>query len=372
MSAVKHLPESQWPDADIQAFDEAFTPGDLFDETGGAGSHLADGSRICIRTGYGRWLGFLHAANPEDLMKPPADRVSRERVRDYVLLLNSEMRPSSVALTVQSLYYSARLIDSGRDWKWLSGIKTRLAARARSRDRFDRLTPPWQTLDFGIELMNTALSLPMTSRKTRELQYRDGLILALLSLWPIRRRSLAALTVTGHIEIEEDGVNLLLHPENTKSKSFESFRVPEPLIPYLKRYLKDIRPRLAGSRPHDGLWASSRHRALTDSRLYEIARARLLKRFGRDMCLHDFRRSAATYLAIDAPEQIGLIPSVLQHASPAIAERHYNLANAIKASRRIAEHRAEIKKRLRLSTSKTNAADAEALACGRPRQEIDG
>ena len=195
--------------------------------------------------------------------------------------------------------------------------------------------------------MDTALALPMTSRKTRELQYRDGLILALLSLWPIRRRSLAALTVSRHIEIEDGGVNFLLHPADTKSERFESFRAPEPLVPYVIRYLKDIHPRLLGPRRHDGLWASYRHGTLTDSRLYEIARTRLWKRFGKDTCLHDFRRSAATYLAMDAPEQIGLIPGVLQHASPEVGERHYNLANAIKASQRLAQHRALVKNRLR-------------------------
>uniref|UniRef100_UPI003F9CFF5C hypothetical protein n=1 Tax=Rhodoblastus sp. TaxID=1962975 RepID=UPI003F9CFF5C len=348
MSLLKHLPEIQWPAADRQTFEAAFRSGDLFDETGGPGAHLSEGSRHCIRMGYRRWLGFLFAAHLDDLLRPPADRISLERVRDFNVQLGGEMRPSTVALTIQSLYYAARLIDGRRDWRWLSAIKAQLVARARPRDRFDRLAAPWQTLDFGIELMDTALTLSNTRHKTRELQYRDGLILALLSLWPIRRRSLAALTVSWHLEIEgEDGLNFLLHPADTKSKRFESYGEPEPLFPYVKRYLKEIRPLLVGPHPHEGLWASYREGALTASRLYEIARARLAKRFGRDMCLHDFRRSAATYLAMDAPEQIGLIPGVLQHTSPEVGERHYNLANAIKASQRLAKHRASVKNGLR-------------------------
>ncbi|MCI4680512.1 hypothetical protein K9U39_01040 [Rhodoblastus acidophilus] len=368
MRLLKHLPENQWPAADRQAFEAAFRPGDLFDETGGAGARLAEGSRNCIRMGYRRWLGFLHSAHPDDLRKPPADRISLERVRDFIATLSTEMRPSSVALTIQSLCYAARLIAGERDWRWLSAIKARLVARARPIDRFDRLAPPCRTLDFGIELMDTALALPITSRKTRELQYRDGLLLALLSLWPIRRRSLAALTVSRHIEMEAGGVNFLLHPADTKSKRFESFRAPEPLVPYVMRYLKDIRPRLVGPRRHDGLWASHRHGTLTASRLYEIARDRLFKRFGKDMCLHDFRRSAATFLAIDAPEQIGIIPGVLQHASPEVAERHYNLANAIKASQRLAERQASIKDRLRPLTTNVDASETEASARRRPRR----
>ena len=73
--------------------------------------------------------------------------------------------------------------DRARTRLAVAGLdKARLAARARPEDRFDRLVPPWQTLDFGIELMDEALKLPSTGHKQREIQYRDGLLLALLSL----------------------------------------------------------------------------------------------------------------------------------------------------------------------------------------------
>jgi hypothetical protein len=36
-------------------------------------------------------------------------------------------------------------------------------------------------------------------------------------------------------------VNILLFSEDTKSKRAESFRVPEELLPYLLRYLKEFR-----------------------------------------------------------------------------------------------------------------------------------
>ena len=88
---------------------------------------------------------------------------------------------------------------------------------------------------------------PSNGHKQRELQYRDGLLIALLSLWLIRRRSIAALTVSRHLEFDAAGVNILLYPEDTKAKRAESFRVPEDqLLPYLLRYLKEIRPRLLG------------------------------------------------------------------------------------------------------------------------------
>lgn len=65
------------------------------------------------------------------------------------------------------------------------------------------------------------------------------------------------------------------------------------------------------------------------------------------MSLHDFRRSAATFLAMEFPEKIGLIPGVLQHASPEVKDRHYNLARSVKAGQRFVAHLAKERERLR-------------------------
>ncbi len=346
MRKLKHLPLDQWPTADHKAFRAAYQPGDIFDEAQGPGAHHSEGWRKMIRTSYRRWLGFLAEHHPGDLLEPPAERVRPERVRAFVEHVSQEVRPTTVAMTVAHLYALARLIAPAADWRWLASLKARLACRALPEDRFERLVPPWHTLDLGIELMDEACTLP-SSRKQRELHYRNGLLLALLSLWLIRRRSLAALTANRHVESGPDGLNMLLYPEDTKGKRAESFGVPEQLLPYLRRYLQEIRPRLTRGKDHDGLWASYKGRPLTGGRIYDIVRALITARFGKDMGLHDFRRAAATFIATDAPAKTGLIPGVLQHASPKISEQHYNLARSVEASRRFAAHLAKTRAKLR-------------------------
>ena len=49
------------------------------------------------------------------------------------------------------------------------------------------------------------------------------------------------------------------------------------------------------------------------------------------MGLHDLRRAGATFLAMAEPTAVGLIPGLLQHASPAVNEKHYNLARSVEA-----------------------------------------
>jgi integrase/recombinase XerD len=351
MRRLKHLPLEHWPAADREAFAKAYEAGDIFDETGGPGSHLAEGTRKIIRTCYRRWLAFLKEHYPNDLLKPPADRITPERVRAFVEHLDVEIRPTSVAIAIDNLCYAARLIAPKGDWRWLAAIKSRLIARATPEDRFDRLVPPWQTLSYGIELMDEVFSLPSNGHKQREIQYRDGLLLALLSLLLLRRRSITVLTVSRHIEFDAAGVNILLHPEDTKAKRAESFRVPEWLLPYLSRYLKEIRPRLLGRSDHDGLWASYRGRPLIAGRIYDIVRARTKKKFEKAIGLHDIRRAAATFLAMDAPDKVGLIPGMLQHASDEVGQRYYNLARSVEASRRFAEHLSRTRNKLRPTRS---------------------
>ncbi len=201
-----------------------------------------------------------------------------------------------------------------------------------SLDRLDRLVAPWQSLDAGIRLMDEALKLKTSSRKVREIQFRDGLLIALLSLWPIRRRSLASLTIS-HVVRTSDHIALVLRDEDTKSQKGSSFQVPQLLQYYILIYLDGIRPNLLNGRDSDALWVGFKARPLLSAGLYWCIRRRMLTETGRDMALHDFRRAAATFIAIEAPEKIGLIPPVLQHGGPEIADKHYNLARSGDASR---------------------------------------
>ena len=195
--------------------------------------------------------------------------------------------------------------------------------------------------------MDEALTLPVSAASSVSSNIEMGCFLALLSLWLIRRRSIAVLTVSRHLEFDASGVNILLYPEDTKAKRAESFRLPDQILPSLLRYLKEIRPRLLGRNEHDGLWASYRGRPLIAGRIYDIVRARVFAKFGKTMGLHDFRRAGATFIAMDAPDQVGLIPGMLQHVSPDIGQRIYNLSRSVRASQRYAVHLAKTRNRLR-------------------------
>src|SRR5947208_10381737 len=115
MRALKHLPVNEWPEADREAFRAAYEPGDLFDGTAGPGAHLAEGTRRTIGVGYRRWLGCLKANYPDDLSKPPAERITPGRVRAFIDHLGAQIGPSSVAIAADRLYAVAPTAN----WAWL-------------------------------------------------------------------------------------------------------------------------------------------------------------------------------------------------------------------------------------------------------------
>ena len=347
MVALKHPGLGRWPPADQAAWKAAFKPGDLFEGGGGAGAHLAPGSRKSIARGYARWLAYLAEQHPDLLGLTPAVRLRKPVVRGYIEELRGEVANMTVAIYLHQLYLAVGLLAPGEDWTWLRRIKASLEANASPQDRFHLLCPPWQLLDLGIALMEGADPGRDGPRHLEKIRYRNGLILALLAVWPIRRRSLAALTVTRHIERSGGQLNLLLPPEDTKAGRSESFRVPDPIQTHLEHYVRHVRPEFPRAGDHDGLWASSRAHPLGEQRLYEIVRRLTESHLGRAMALHDVRRAAVTFLAIEAPEKIGLAPGILQHASPEVSQQHYNLARSTEASRRYGNHVAKLRAGLR-------------------------
>ena len=85
---------------------------------------------------------------------------------------------------------------------------------------------------------------------------------------------------------------------------------------------------------HDGLWASTRGRPLSEDRVYKIICRRTKEAFGFAVRPHLFREAAATNIAIDDPENILVARDLLAHKTFGTTEGHYIRANSIKSGRR--------------------------------------
>lgn len=342
---LKHLPLAQWPQIDRTVFERAFSQAaDPFDDDAGAGAHLKPRTVKANWFGYRRWLGWLAENDPASLDLDPADRVSREHVRAYAAALATTMGSIAVASQVARLYYAIRYMYPERDWSWLRAIKQRLETNAVPAPRSALPFDSTALYDLGLKLMaeaETRVSL-WNRRNRREARaiaelHRDGLIIALATLLPLRRANLSALRLDASLyQVDQLWAIRIAELESKSGRSIDAV-LPASISGHITQHVDIFRPLFLGSTNHEFLWCSFyRGGALTDVGLYMAVRKRVGQRTGRWISLHDFRRIAATSIAIYDPCNVASASQLLGHTNERVTHAHYNRARGVVASRRMA------------------------------------
>jgi integrase len=167
---------------------------------------------------------------------------------------------------------------------------------------------------------------------------RDGLIIAVLSLAPMRKRSVANLRISKHLSRVACAVTTIqLDESQTKNQRAIKYPLIPELEPYLADYLTRYRRVFVGACSHDALWTSVKGCPLSGNAIYDAVCRRTKAAFGRAMNLHLFRDAAATSLAIHTPAQVRAAADLLGHSSFAPTQRHYIRAQGVTAGRMLAE-----------------------------------
>ena len=87
----------------------AFEHGDVFDEEH-RGAHLAEATKIGLRTAYARFLGFLTSEDPEQLRLAPEARPDPDSIKSFVKHLRRSCRDTSVVSVLHMLRLALGLI----------------------------------------------------------------------------------------------------------------------------------------------------------------------------------------------------------------------------------------------------------------------
>jgi integrase len=222
---------------------------------------------------------------------------------------------------------------------WLKTIKARLYVTAPAQGARGPVITSVQLLELGQQLMDE--STPASNRRMRladAVQFRDGLIIALLAFVPLRRKNLAALEIDRHLVQEGDEWFVIVPAEETKTnRAAIEFPIPEVLRPYLTTYLGVVRPRMLKRTNCKALWVSPKGGALSYSAIWPIFTRHAKKRLGIHISPHDARDAAATTWAIAAPDQINVSRDLLAHTDLRTTTKHYNRARGVEASRTLAQ-----------------------------------
>lgn len=349
------LKPEEWPAPDREAWHAALVPGDLLDDNGPA-AKWAPATRSGVSSSYGRWLAWLSVRGALDREQVPADRATREVMNDYVAYLCEQHATSSVVAYLALLVMALKALEPDQDWSWLQQIIARLKMKSTPvREKWRRLQDTDDLLALGMDLMAAAekclMGQPFPAAMSWEgaTQYRDGLMIALLALRPLRKKNFCAIQIGRHLIRQKGRYALIFERGETKNGQALELPFPPELVPALERYLNFYRPwlcrqtanrdprfpfKLAGQY----LWVSKTGSALSTERMYITVNHRTAERFGRSVNAHLFRDCAATTIATGDPEHVRITMSILGHTSMQTSERYYNHAQGVDAARKMQEH----------------------------------
>ena len=331
------LPVLDWPAPDRKAWDAARRRGGLLDDDGLAAEWAPDTSKI-IAGGYGRFLSFLSGIGDLNAPETPAERISRPRVETYVVHLRERNHSSTVAARILQLVEAARVMAPGIDWRWLRRIRSRLRRLSTpARDARARLVSAATVTELHSDLARRAVEWKHLSDWRRALLVRDALMLAVLTVCPIRTKTMAAMAIGTTLQRRGNEWWTTFGPADMKNK--RRFESPLPgLTALIDSYLERYRPVLvARSTPPvaaNALWLSVTGKRLSPKQIGQIISRRTERELGRDLNPHLFRKIMPTELAIHDPEHVGVAQPLLGHADYRTTERAYNLGRALDAARR--------------------------------------
>jgi integrase len=329
---VRSLPLELWPEADRNAWITACQPATRL-KRGGMAGHLKPVTRDDHARHYGCFLGFLDRAG---LLEPDglaAANVTAEKVDAYLAELKRRVSSVTVHGSVCKLRRAGQYIAPSRDFTWLSEIGKDLALVARPRSKFDRMVLTEVLVEAGLTLIHEAEHSQNLTKLARAYQVRNGLMVALLALCPIRRKNFAALEI-GRSFVEIHGTWwIVLSASETKEKRADERPINELLTPVIDRYLGQHRLVLARSdNAPSALWLSSKDGSpITDKQVANVIRVSTLSTVGVKVSPHLFRTSGASTVAIRGGENPYLASALLHHTHPSVTNAHYNRATSFSA-----------------------------------------
>ena len=335
----KELPFVEWPQAIRRRWEAAFAEGDFLDD-GGPGAHLQPTSRAALRSACGRFLRYLNLEGCELDAEAPEKHINPKVLTAYVEYRRTSCSDRTVAIELHHVRLALRLIFPQVDWTWLLNATNRIARQAKPRPAKHHLVTSERLYVLGLELMDAALDAADalgTVSKTCALDYRDGLIIALLAVIPLRRRTLTALRLKVHLIRSGNLWALDIPVADMKTAEPIEFLLSTTLSARIDLYLEKFRDRIPGATRHDGLWPSNKGGLMDDGSIYDTVRRRTLKAFGFAVNLHAFRHAALTFWSIHDPKNILGGKDLLGHRSFGTTEKFYIMTQSRMAGRVLAD-----------------------------------
>ncbi len=329
----RSLPLDLWPYADREAWAAACRP-PMRLKPGGRAGHLKPVTRDDHAAHFSYFLGFLDRRGLLERNERAAGNVTPEKVEAYIDELKGHLASTTLYASICKLRRAAQYMVPGRDFTWLAEIDKELALVARPRSKFGGFVLTEVLVEAGLTLIREAEDAPRMTELNRACHVRNGLMVALLALCPIRRKNFTALEIGRSFVKIKNHWWIVLPASETKEKRADERPIHELLTSAIDRYLGQYRPVLARSdQPAQRLWLSAKTGApVSDKEVARMMRKTTLSTVGVALGPHMFRTSAASAAGVYAVDNPNLGSAILHHADLSFTIEHYNRAACLSAA----------------------------------------
>lgn len=336
----------QWPDAD-QALWRKVLSVDSFESEVLTHAEWRPGTVRSNREGYGRWINHL-VKTGVDLEIGPVERVTPGRAKNYLReLIAQEIAPQTRANRLSQLLSVMLAFRPTGDWNWLRRMFNRQASLAKIARKPRPLTfLSGDVLVRASRRLRAATSACVAPNVATAIEYRNWLMLAFLTVAPLRRDNFANLILGVHLKFESGEWIIDLPSNLTKQKKSIRMPLPSDIKPYLRHYIDVVRPVLLDGAETHRFWISQLGTAMNSHSIYIAVTNFTRKQFGEAINPHRFRHVAATSTVIAAPELMEEARAHLTHSDSRVTEEHYLIAKSLAASRQHSELLAQLRSRL--------------------------
>ena len=284
---------------------------------------------------YSCSLGWLADCDLLNWELDPAERWSVEVLERYIDHLTAAYARATVAHRLRYLERALATFDPSGDRELVKSALFRLGRPGRNTAKDSRVVLSDRLLQLGLDLMYEAEAMELSAFAAAH--YRTGLQIALMAIVPWRIGEFSRLTVgndDNHVYQMDGQWRIRISALETKNRvSGRDVPFPKTLIKHLKRYLSKFRETLGkGVYAGQALWLSTRAQQQGSRVIFWHFKKQTCLRFGRALGPHDFRKAAATTMAIYAPTHIEAVLRCCGQTSQATRDEHYNLAGSFSAS----------------------------------------
>ena len=264
----------QWPREDQHLWLQATAPRPASFKARPYAQSLSTASIKKAQEGFSRYLGFIAYTEPALLQQPMAERVTRQNAERFLTLLQEVGNADhTIVGRFQELQTALRIMLPAGEWAWLTnpdGFSLRCSFRMQRRPMVPH--HPRVLRDWALELMTTPPG--HHTQMKADVRFRDGLMLALLASRAPRLRSLRVMEIGQHLIVTDDGFQLVFEWDDMKNKRPLHYDLPDVLVGPMRRYLREVRPRLLQGQNHNALWVDITGAALKETQIKTMVRLR--------------------------------------------------------------------------------------------------